>query len=595
MWAAWRDPDESLVSHYQLDVDPGPLEQAAVRLSRAGEALEDAGRSGQRTAASWAAGWRGDTATAAAAETAGLATLLSSGAGALEAASNALRQLAGDYSEALDVVLPALERRREAAQAARDAAEGAAQRSFSAAVSGAPPAERGDVQASAGAARGRQLAAAGAAESAELRAADAAYDALVERLRSRTRATGAVLAADPPVPVPALALLAYGLPGPFSGIATGMLDAAGALAEMLPLGSLSARLQDPPSDPAELAALLDEAREAGLPPSTYADVLREHWLAEAMAAAGISPAQWDPSLGAEANRRIIEAVYAYYSALYLDNPDLQWAGMAAMIGPSFAGGFLDLAMLRELSANVPEALRPALPPGVPELGQLTAREIAYYETTLLQMQQDIFFDQGVQHQAYVDGGMAAMEELAAAGLLSPSSLDAWRDIASGDPDRVSRGNELHLRREQFDIISDAYDRMRDRFPTGPAVTWAMTFAGSPSIPGARSYPDVFPATMEQGSPGPRRIPFAGWDNPLQVTVEVATPFPDGNISVRDQRWALIEQDTLPAFRELIDHDPELVRALLEQSVGERIEEFRLTSRWPELMAQLGDWDVEVRQ
>lgn len=110
-----------------------------------------------------------------------------------------------------------------------------------------------------------------------------------------------------------------------------------------------------------------------------------------------------------------------------------------MIGPSFAGGFLDLAMLRGLVGEVPAPQRPALPPGVEQLGNLTAGEIAYYEQALLQMQKDIFLDQGMQHQAYADGGMAAMEELAAAGLLRPTSLAAWRDIASGDPARVARG------------------------------------------------------------------------------------------------------------------------------------------------------------
>ena len=332
-----------------------------------------------------------------------------------------------------------------------------------------------------------------------------------------------------------------------------------------------------------------------MPPKSYKQVLSAHWLAQALQAAGISAQDWDPSLGAQANRANIEAVYAFYASLYLQDPDLQWSGMAAMIGPSFAAGFLDLAMLRRLSDEVPEALRPALPPGVAELGDLTAQEIAYYETALLTMQQQIFRDQGVQHQAYADGGMAAIRELAAAGVVLPTSLQAWEDIASGDPRRVSEGNTHHLRREQYEIIAEPYDQMRARFPTGPAVTWAMTFAGSPSIPGARSYPDVFPATFEQGTPGLRRVPFVGWDNPLQVTARVITPFPDGNISVRDERWALIEQDTLPAYQALIEDDPQQARALLEQPVSERIEQYRLATRWPELAAQLADWDIEVRQ
>jgi hypothetical protein len=34
------------------------------------------------------------------------------------------------------------------------------------------------------------------------------------------------------------------------------------------------------------------------------------------------------------------------------NPDLQWAGMANMIGPSFAGGFKDMAMMRDLAQQI---------------------------------------------------------------------------------------------------------------------------------------------------------------------------------------------------------------------------------------------------
>ena len=583
------------MSHYRLELDPGPVEQAARRLDRAGEALDAASRKAQRTAAGWAAGWRGASATAATAEVQGLTGLLSRGAKALQAAAAALTRLAEDYRQALEAELPALDRRRERVQDARAAARGAAQHAFEVTLSGVTSLERVDALPSATAARTRQLASAAATEAAELRAVDAAYDALVDRLRARTRATGSALAADPPVSVPPLAMVTYAQPGPLGSLTGGMLDAAGALAGVLALGSLSVRLQDPPGDAAGLAALLEQARAVGLPATAYQKVLREHWLAKALQAACISPQDWDPSLGAQANRANIEKVYAYYASLYLQDPDLQWSGMAAMIGPSFAAGFLDLAMLRRLSDEVPERLRPALPPGVPELGDLTAAEIRYYETALLTMQQQIFHDQGVQHQAYADGGMAAIEELAAANLVSPTSLRAWQDIASGDPARVSEGNGYHLYREQYEIIGEPYDQMRERFPTGPVVTWAMTFAGSPSIPGARSYPDVFPITLEQGTPGLRRVPFLGWDNPLQVTARVTTPFPDGNISVRDERWALIEQDTLPAYQALIEDDPQQVRALLEQPVAERIEQYRLANRWPELAAQLVDWDVEVRQ
>ena len=103
------------------------------------------------------------------------------------------------------------------------------------------------------------------------------------------------------------------------------------------------------------------------------------------------------------------------------------------------------------------------------------------------------------------------------------------------------------------------------------------------------------AGLSAESSGPERIPFVGWGNPLQVRAEVETPFKDGNISVDHQRWALISRDTLPAYRELLEQDPEGVREILSTPVDERIEDWRLWERRDEIAAQLADWDVRVEQ
>lgn len=164
------------------------------------------------------------------------------------------------------------------------------------------------------------------------------------------------------------------------------------------------------------------------------------------------------------------------------------------------------------------------------------------------------------------------------------------------------GNTHMLRREQYEIIAGDYDRMREHAPTGAAVTFGMTFTGAPSSPGTRSYPDVFPLRVDLETPGPRSfgtphsvlgigVPHVGADNPLQGTIRVDTPLPDGNVSVADQRWQLIEQDTLPAYQHLLDTDPGEARRILETPVGERIEDYRLTERYDEILGQLLDWDV----
>lgn len=149
--------------------------------------------------------------------------------------------------------------------------------------------------------------------------------------------------------------------------------------------------------------LADVRATHGLGEDDLARELEELWLARAELRSGIDVGAWDPSLGADANRATIIAVYEYYGQLYLENPGLLWAGMANMIGPSFAAGFFDLDALRGMAERVqswvddlPGPVRAALPPGVIApggLANLSADERRFYETTFLQMHKDIYVDQ----------------------------------------------------------------------------------------------------------------------------------------------------------------------------------------------------------
>ncbi|QGG96647.1 hypothetical protein [Actinomarinicola tropica] len=369
------------------------------------------------------------------------------------------------------------------------------------------------------------------------------------------------------------------------------------------------------------AHAFDLRQNAGVDPRTYESLLRDFWLARGLLRAGIDPASWNPEDGALANRANIEAVYAYYGDLFLQNPEFQWAGMANMIGPSFAAGFFDLELMGTLSDHIggPPGLPPLHLPGfgpwgegtpLEALGDLTDEELAFYETTFLQMQKDIFVDASVMHEAYLDGGLSAIRELRAAGILDRQAVQAWEDIASGDPDRIAAGNTALLLREQSQTIRQAYDDMYSRFPSGPAVTYGMTLVGAPSIPGAKGYPDVFPLEVEVAStpdfvgidprigipggpgidlPGPR----IGVEVPHAQTV-ITTPLPDGNIANFDDRWALIERDTLPAYQRLLEEDPARARAIIATPVGERIEDQRLVHQIDDIAHHLAtDWDVRV--
>lgn len=608
--------------HFSLDVEPDVVAASARRFGQRADHLRERGRSASSAPQRWAAGWSSRTSATVGDEAAALGGHLRSFARHLETAARAVADLAEDLDHALTVEVPDLNRRWHAAQQSYDDAVAAAHSRFDRQVADiptdTPPQLRRMIQQEYADSRGAGVSGAGAARSAAEDKLTLEFEDLRERLRRHARRVSAALAESVAVPVPAALVAAYrAAEGSVVGrLAWGLLgdpvaDLATAAERELggPMAELAARLGNPPDDYAGIEALLAEARALGVPPDQYAPTLEAYWRHRAAGAAGIDLAGWDPSLGADANRETIVKVYEYYARLYLDDPDLQWAGMANMIGPSFAAGFFDLALFRrigEAAGSLPEPLRSALPPGVDGLADLSAEELRFFETTFLDMQQQIFFDQGSMHQAYVDGGVAAIEEMHAAGLIDDTVLRGWRDVASGVPARVAAGNEAFLLREQQEIIDDEYQQMYRHSPTGPAMTWAMTLIGAPSIPDARGYPDVFPLTVAAETPGPERlgtpdrvfgvdVPSVSVDNPTQVRVTVETPFPDGNIAHFDDRWALIEQDTLPRYQSLLTDDPDRARALIAGSAEDRIAGYRLTERIDDIVGQMLDWDVDVDQ
>jgi hypothetical protein len=264
--------------------------------------------------------------------------------------------------------------------------------------------------------------------------------------------------------------------------------------------------------------------------------LKHEWLEIALNKAGIDWAKWIPEKGVSANRSAIEAVYNYYGSLFLGQPRLEWAGMAKLIGASFYGGFLDIASA----------------PG---------RLLRFYETTFLRMQKKIFEDQAVMHEAYLAGGLAEITALRKAEIIDSATVNAWGaiDSAANRPD-WHQGNRWLLYREQDDIIDHFYVSMAQRHdPQGSVLTYVLTLCGMPSIPGARAYPMVFPLTINVGPTGLR------------------TPLAEGNIAVFPNRWALIDQDTLPAYIRLLA-DGDRASALIRLPIAERAAAFRLLNR-----------------
>ncbi len=402
----------------------------------------------------------------------------------------------------------------------------------------------------------------------------------------------------------------------FPGIDFSSLDMVALRRQLQQMGR--SNFLDPSQFPTAAAAnkLLALMREDGVPPREYGPLLQRYWLLTACEKAGIYLDGWDPSAGAEANQGNLVASYDYYAKLFLDNPDFQWAGMASMIGPTFAGGMFDLQMLRNLADLASGPLdvapdwlvAPLLPPQLRDLavlGQMSEGEFRFFETSLLQMQKDIFSDQMPMHEAYLANGVDGVREMYEAGLIDTRTFEAWQGIDSGDPARVAEGNEALLYREQHDVIGQAYDDMRNYHgPVGETMTYVMGAVGAPGIRGAHTLGEHDPLTFSGGVEGPG-VDTGGVDLPGPVNIpgvhtprpygelDVETPLPEGNISNFDTRWDLIENDTLPAYQKLLAEDPDYVRHELTRPVQDRIDDARIYNNIDDLIGRLSDWDVRV--
>ena len=311
-------------------------------------------------------------------------------------------------------------------------------------------------------------------------------------------------------------------------------------------------------------------------------LLKEALLDRALKSAEIERETWRPDRGFAANRRTVEAVYDYYGRLFLAHPELKWAGMASLIGPSFYAGFKDLGFLPDVARKAVSAVfgRP-----IRRLTKRSVADLGFYETTFLRMQKKIFEDQATMHEAYIAEGLPKIEELYDARIIDVATLEAWREIDRGykanDAALIDRGNRTLLFREQLDIIDRFYLQMlRHDGPEGLAFTYLLTLAGAPSVPGAHSFPEQFPLALVARFP--------------RATVSLRTPLANGNIAVFANRWKLIEDDTLPTYLAFVRDHADEARELARTPVDERAVGRQLYARAGRLAAMaLTRWDLDV--
>ncbi|GGN70238.1 hypothetical protein GCM10011610_09290 [Nocardia rhizosphaerihabitans] len=348
-------------------------------------------------------------------------------------------------------------------------------------------------------------------------------------------------------------------------------------------------LSEPP-----LRAALTQARADGIAPSRYGTLLHQYWLVVSTGNAAIDLATWDPARGTAANAATFAQVYVNYFRIAAARPDFYWAGLAGIAGGSFASGFFDVGDIgtvlsvggiHELGTAVADLLRAtppelvaAIPADIAGLAangpRLTAADLAWYQHRLMIMQKHIFTDLVPMHEAYLAEGMAAIDEMFAAGVIDDDVRTAWAGIdggtAAGRADALVRMTD----REQNHIVADQWDvTAAGRDGMGRVLTYVTTVAGKPAVPGVRA-PGVYaPVTVRAGGLGLRM------------------PLPDFNWADRDARWAYITTDLVPRHLDLAADMAHAVTVYAEPFPA-KLTRGRMLGRLPELIADLTtQWQV----
>jgi hypothetical protein len=182
-------------------------------------------------------------------------------------------------------------------------------------------------------------------------------------------------------------------------------------------------------------------------------------------------------------------------------------------------------------------------------------------------------DQASMHEAYLTGGITAITEMRAAGLIDNSAVAAWQAITTGRSELIQEANTHLLSREQNQIVATQWNQMRHHHgPIGGMVTYAITLIGSVPIPRAKTPAQYSPLTISTHQTTPD----------LMLT----TPLPSFNIADKTDRWTYITHDTLPAYQRVLHHYPTTARQIIASPIKDRVAHERLDARWPQLATQL---------
>ncbi|WP_229683724.1 hypothetical protein [Nocardia camponoti] len=353
-----------------------------------------------------------------------------------------------------------------------------------------------------------------------------------------------------------------------------------------------------PLDIDEALTALTQARADGIAPHRYSALLHQYWFLVSVTNAHIDPRTWSPTSGVAANAAAFAAVYVNYFRIAAARPDFYWAGLAGIAGASFASGFFDIgdagalidlpgihalgSAVADLVATTPAPLRAEVPADlaafVAGAPRLTGADLAWYQTRLMIMQKHIFTDLVPMHEAYVAGGMAAIDEMAAAGLLTPALRAAWAGIDSGTRQGRIDAIIAMTDREQNVIVADQWDETTSaRDGMGRVLTYVSTLAGKAAVPGVHA-PGVYAPVTVTAQVGPD-------------IMTLRAPLPAFNWADRAARWDYLNAELLPRHLD-VTADENRARAVYLEPFATKITRGRLVARLPDMLADLTtQWQV----
>jgi len=270
-------------------------------------------------------------------------------------------------------------------------------------------------------------------------------------------------------------------------------------------------------------------------------------------------AHWDTSRGVSCNDDFIEKGYAYYQHVFDEHPEVTWAGLAKLAGTTVYAAMQDIHLLRLMSKGKRLDFLKGL--GLPgpmaeRLANLPTEALDYFEDQLAAMQKAIFTDLAPELEAYSRGGITEMERLARIGQITPEALDSWKDIASGEPERIKKGNKALAYREQHDILQPFYDDMKSK-PFGDDITYLFGFMIDSPVPGGESFKQYVGLGRE----------ITGVPLPIDVPV--------GNVATFDTRWKWITDAMYRTFNDLYDNDRQKLKNVIDAPLVDRAKEFRV--------------------